>query len=199
MYEWLIDKCYQALLPYTEEDALSRKKLKYMLYVVIGESLKILLILAFFTVLGWQKPFFIGLLSLLFVRSFHGGLHFKGFGICLLASWLFFFISLLSWQNISLTNHRLGLIFLITILIPLLTGIVPSSARPPIPSSKKTVFLAAGLLVIVIHYLIYSMGSRTYTEISVWVLFYQSIQLLIGKGVDYYEKKSNACTDSHSM
>ena len=169
---------------------IEKSKLKYSLDVIITDTSKLLILLIIFSIFGKLREFVFSTLTLLSIRPFTGGLHFDNYLSCLIFTSIFFSFVILLHNFLPLGSFSI-LIFVLSFIIILTTAPIIHKNRPSYSKSKRTNFKVMGLVVVTLHFLLYLLAPKNpYLNISIWVFGLQSIQLLIKKGVDTFEKKN---------
>ncbi|NLL82165.1 MAG: accessory gene regulator B family protein [Tissierellia bacterium] len=169
---------------------IEKSKLKYSLDVIITDTSKLLILLIIFSIFGKLREFVFSTLTLLSIRPFTGGLHFDNYLSCLIFTSIFFSFVILLHNFLPLGSFSI-LIFVLSFIIILTTAPIIHKNRPSYSKSKRTSFKVMGLVVVTLHFLLYLLAPKNpYLNISIWVFGLQSIQLLIKKGVDTFEKKN---------
>lgn len=172
---------------------IDKSKLKYSLEVLINEISKLLILLILFSVAGKTKEFIYSLLALITIRPFAGGLHFKSYAGCLVFSGIFFASSMFLNNNIYLASN-IPIIFILLIATILFIAPITSENRPVYSKEKLLQFKLISLAIILIHFIAYTiLNENSYLNNSIWIFILQSIQLIIKKGVNLYEKKKSCC------
>ncbi|MBS4535130.1 accessory gene regulator B family protein [Clostridium sp. D2Q-14] len=165
-------------------------KLKYTLQVIISELSKVIILLIIFSFIGKRIYLVYSIITLLSIRIFTGGLHFKTYNGCLISSCFFFLIILIASINVPLNSLILVTLFVFTIISVIFLAPIPSKSRPMYSTPKIIKFKILGILSILLHYLLYLINNEAlYATNSIWVLAFQALQLIIGKGVFLYENK----------
>lgn len=189
MYHKAVDSIFQFMNQYGQAKGYEAKQLYYMIDVLFGELLKFIILTVFFALFGVLQAFLYALGALLVIRTLVGGLHFKTFRSCLIFT-LFFMVMILVSDHlfsVSDTGWWLGAIGSISII--LIGAPVQSKLRPPLSQNKKTVVKTLAIIWILSHLISHAYFVHPYLSISYWVMIYVIVQLLIGKGVIYYEEK----------
>lgn len=164
-------------------------KLNYSLKVIINDLSKIVIFYFIFSLFNKEIVLLYSLVALIPVRSFTGGLHFKKYLSCLLFTIGFLLATYFSTSTFILTDLKLLLLCLFVIVVIITYAPLPSKFRPKYSNRKKLYFKLISLLIFLIHITLYiKTKSNYYFLLSLWVYFYQSIQLLIARGVILYEK-----------
>jgi accessory gene regulator B len=172
-----------------ELSEIDKAKLKYSLDVLFTDISKLLILLIIFSIFGKTEEFIFSVLALLTIRPFTGGLHFNTYLGCFLFTTLFF-SSVIVLHSIVPLNNFLVFFFAFSFITMLCVAPIAHKNRPGYSKDKNNQFKILGLVVISIHFLSYLLAIKNpYLNISIWVITLQSIQLLIRKGVDMYEKR----------
>lgn len=168
---------------------IEKLKLKYSIEVLFNDISKLVILLILFIILGKTIEFVYSVITLFLIRPFTGGLHFKNYTDCLLFTCLFFLIAIN--LNVNIPVSKLTPYFYLFSSITILT-IVPiiNENRPKHSKKKQLHFKLTALAVVSIHFAIFMiMQNNLYLISSIWIFTLQSIQLLVKKGVDTFEKK----------
>lgn len=134
-------------------------KIKYALVAVIGELLKIIILIIIFLVFNKIIYFLFSLTMLILIRTFSGGLHFKTFNKCMLFSITVFIItSLLAPLLPKFPDIYYYILGIVSILLIFINAPCPSFKRPikdkkrryrfKLISSFLSIFCLIGLLVL---------------------------------------------------
>ncbi|WFA09982.1 accessory gene regulator B family protein [Tissierella sp. Yu-01] len=167
---------------------IEKAKLKYTLDVLFTDVSKLLILFVIFHILGVSKDFIYSVLALLTIRPFTGGLHFKTYTTCFIFTFFFFSIAIILNNIISLGYSAIYLMIFSCIVVLSIAPIIHKN-RPGYSNHKKRHFKYLALSVVLLHLILYLIAmANPYLNISIWVITLQSIQLLIRKGVDIYEK-----------
>ncbi len=165
------------------------QKLLFSLKVLIGELSKFIILLAAFSFFRMGKEFFFAVIALLLIRTFTGGLHFKTYTGCLVFTTFFFGASLASarffpFNTIETIIIAISISFLLAIFSP-----VVSKNRPVYSSRKLFAYKIIGISIVLIHCgasLITT--DNQYLTHAIWVYIFQTIQIIVAKGRENYEK-----------
>lgn len=176
----LIDKLYRYFVSRNVLKEDEQAKLKYMLTVVINETLKLLIMFFLFYVIGKTLDFLICFLTLLIIRSFSGGFHIKSFWGCLLFTSLFFLASIYLPLLIKM-NFTLSILLGIFSLATMATiAPIPSKQRGEYSKQMKLRFKWKSVIFTVVCFLIIvTTASSTPSFICMtWIFVLQSLQLI---------------------
>lgn len=196
MNNLLINKIH---LLFTETISLNETdsiKLRYMLELIINDALKLLIMLVFFSFTGRLTTFLYSLIAILLIRSFTGGLHFKSFWGCLTFSGVFFTTSIYFTEHVALTLSLSVSLYVFILLTTLFLAPITPSQRPNYSAQKRFQFKLVGIVVVILNFsLLLATDKNPYCIAATWVLFFQSIQLIIAGGVKYaFIKKTEYTT-----
>lgn len=174
-----------------ELSKIEKTKLKYSIEVLFNDISKILILLVMFFILGKTREFIYSVIALLTLRPFTGGFHFKSYMGCLLFTGAFFASSITLNENIN-TNSFILILFVFSSITILMIAPIISKNRPSYSYKKQLYFKFIGLSIVTIHFVTYILINKNpYLRSSIWVFTLQSIELLIKKGVDIYERKKS--------
>lgn len=164
-------------------------KLKYMLEVIILNTGEFILFLGVFAYLGKVAELFVATGVLLSVRTFAGGFHFVKFRYCVIVSLAALWLVIMVLPVIDLTNNGLlEVLLVISLLINI--ALAPVSKRKS-GQTPKVRYIFKGIstaIMLAISYFILNYQDSPFASIAVWILFFQSVQLIIGKGMITNEK-----------
>lgn len=192
----MIKKLTQKVANYCEStynlDELSKIKLRYSLEVILGDMSKFIILLIVFTFWGKHIEFIYSSISLIGIRVFTGGLHYKTFIRCLIFSVFFFFLVIYSENNLVIKNPNILALYIGIILSVVLIAPISEKTRPIYSDKKIMLFKTISIIFILFHVFMYFITNKDpYFKISLWVFIYQAIQLIISKGVLMYEVFKN--------
>jgi accessory gene regulator B len=161
-----------------------------MIELIISELSKVLIMFLIFGGFNSELAYLQCLITLLMIRSFTGGLHFETYAGCFIFSLIFFSLSIMSANALYLSSSLALTIYIVALVTIMLCSPTQSKNRPPLSKHKQ---LSANIISIVIItglFLIYFVYPKCFViKYSIWVVLYQTLQLIISKGVNYYEKK----------
>lgn len=167
-------------------------KLKYSLEIIYNDLSKFLILLIIFSILGKTVDFIFSSLILLMIRPFTGGLHFTTYKGCIIFSGIFFYLSILLKNNISLNSTIVIISLIFSLLVIILFAPITHKSRPKYSKEKKRQFKLISIIFILFHFaLYYLINKNPYFINSIWVLTLQSFQILIAKGVRNYDERKS--------
>lgn len=164
-------------------------KLKYSLEIIFNDLSKFFILLIIFSIFGKTVDFIFSSLILLMIRPFTGGLHFKTYRGCIIFSGIFFYLSILLKNNVSLNHTIITASLIFSILIVILFVPITHRSRPEYSKKKIRQFKLISIIFILFHFgLYYFINKNPYFINSIWVITLQSFQILIAKGVRDYDE-----------
>lgn len=164
-------------------------KLKYSLEIILTDLSKFIILLLFFSLIGKSTFFIITFPFLSLLRILTGGLHFKTYFGCLGFSFGFFLLTFFCSIYIHLDDVHIILILILSLISIYTTAPMPSKGRPKYNSKKILKFKALAILLVVFGTLLFYLTFKSPLLVSyIWVMLFESVQLLISKEVIKYEK-----------
>lgn len=187
----LVDKLQQYFENEFNLSSIDSIKLKYSMEVLFNEISKLILLLIIFSILGFITDFLYSVLAILSIRLFTGGIHFKTYTECFVFTVFFFSVSIFFKNNVILGTSSLILLLIFTLFIILLFAPIVGNNRPVYSNKKLFKFKCFGATIIIVHIVLACLFTIKHPYIinSTWVFVFQSIQLLIAKGVKTNEKR----------
>lgn len=187
----LLDKIQGYFVNEFNLSPLDSVKLRYSIEVIFNDISKLIILSIIFSILNCASDFIYSVIALLSIRIFTGGLHFKTYFGCFLFTGIFFSTSILLKNNIPIESNDLILLFIFSLLTIFLFAPIPGENRPIYSSKRRLHFKLTGMTILTTHFVIAYLFTNKHPYIinSTWVFALQSIQLLMGKGVDIYEKR----------
>lgn len=165
-------------------------KLLYSLRVIIGDLSKLVILYIVFFTVNRSAEYLMALLALSIIRLYTGGLHFKTYTGCLLFTFLFFASSIYLASSNLVSQSGLIVIELTSLFFIALFSPITSKNRPDYSAKKRLQFKIIGCIAVILHLIGFvATKNNPYFMISIWVIFLQSIQLMIAKGVENREKE----------
>lgn len=156
--------------------------LRYFYLCLVYEGSKFLIMLIFFSALHLRTEFLIGILVLLSLRNFYGGLHFQRYISCFAFTFGFTAISLLLAYYIHLSNLWQIMILLAAFTISCFIGPIASSNRPPLSKRQERIYHICGIFVFLIYLSLFiTWKTFPYSNICFWVIVLQTLQLAAAK------------------
>lgn len=190
---FIVDKIHNYFKNQIVLSELESIKLKYILEVILNDLSKIALLFLVFYFLNRQISFIYCLISLIPLRAYTGGIHYKTYIGCLVFSGVFFYISIFLSSHFSPSYFIIIIQLMFSLLIIILLAPITSKNRPTYNKKKIMRFKFFSILIVLFHFTMYfSTKNNPYFIKSIWVITMQSVQLLIAKGGLLYENsKSN--------
>jgi len=142
-----------------------------------------IIIAIFFAFIGRTTEFLVSAGVLLSVRLFSGGFHLKKFRYCFILTFVIFVAVILVLPDISNIYIVMEVLLLISVLLTAV--LAPVSKRNAAHTIKNNLTLKAVSVVILLAHSFWILSIRVdpYASIATWMVFVQSVQLLIGKGL----------------
>jgi accessory gene regulator B len=184
----IINKLYGFFTTTNELDDLEKVKLQYMLTIVVNEILKLVAMLIFFGSIDKLFNFLICFITLTLIRSFSGGLHIKSFFGCLFFTCSFFLASIYIPVLIPINYMGYIILYIFSLTTMALIAPKPSKQRGEYSSYQKQKFKLKSMITVTFCFLILLFKmNNPYLINNIWVIVFQSIQLLLSEGRDRYE------------
>lgn len=133
----IIDKLHKYFETSFELSQIDSIKLKYSLELVMGEISKFFILFFLFWVLGKATDFIYSLLTLMIIRVFTGGLHFKHYSNCIIFSGFFFYISIFLKNYFHLNPFSIIAMYILSLFIIIIFAPVFGKSRPNYSYKKK--------------------------------------------------------------
>lgn len=159
--------------------------MSYALQAIIGEFLKVLLLLILFVALGQVRYFFLSFIILTTIRSFAGGYHAQNFRNCLIYSIFFFLVAVEIGIFMSdFIIHYRFIIISISLGLILVYAPVPSIQRPITNRNRYVTLKILAIIVTLLWAFILLKLNYETTLIStgIFTVLLESIQLIIKRG-----------------
>lgn len=164
-------------------------KLKYSLEIILTDLSKFIILLLFFSLIGKSMFFILTFPFLSLLRILTGGLHFKTYFGCLSFSFAFFLATLFCSTYVYLDDIHIILILLFSLISIYAAAPVPAKGRPKYSSKKIIKFKTLAMLLVMFSALLFYLTHKSPLLVShIWVMLFESVQLLISKEVMKYEK-----------
>lgn len=157
-------------------------KIKFIVFTILSEISKLLLIGLFFFYSKKLTVFIMAAFVLCLLRISSGGLHFKHYLSCFLASFSIFFIGVSVLNGIQFTKFVQLITLLLCIIINYYCAPVVSSFRP-IPDGIKIQRAKKQSIAIITAFsiILYIFPQNQYVNVGFWMIILQSIQLFAAK------------------
>ncbi|MGN1313455.1 MAG: accessory gene regulator B family protein [Lachnospiraceae bacterium] len=155
------------------------KKLReYYWKCFIYEVSKMIIFLLLFMCLGLVGEYFIALLTLMFLRSNGGGLHFNHYITCLLVSFAFLYGSIFLAQNVIPPDYLLYTSIPLCMIAGYYLVPITSSNRPPAtPEQVQRCKKKTTIILFCFFILICLCPHSTYLYVSYWTIVLHIMQL----------------------
>jgi accessory gene regulator B len=187
----LIKKCciqivnkFSETVPIDETD---HEKIVYSLTVIGSELSKFLILLIVSFMFDYMKEFFVAFIFTSSLRVIIGGNHFKTYWGCFTFS-SFYFVFLIFINQLTLPFHSIHLIFTLAIIVIFILSPVASKQREGLSKINKNVYKIVGVSLSLFYLAIYLISNDHTAKLGLWTVILQSIELLVMKGVIFYEK-----------
>lgn len=157
-------------------------KIKFIVFTILSEISKLLLIGLFFFYSKKLTVFIMAAFVLCLLRISTGGLHFKHYLSCFLASFSIFFIGVSVLNGIQFTKFVQLITLLLCIIINYYCAPVVSSFRP-IPDGIKIQRAKKQSIAIITAFsiILYIFPQNQYVNVGFWMIILQTIQLFAAK------------------
>lgn len=191
MHIFLTQKIFSFLTKRAVLDEVAQIKLKYVIQILVNDSLKIMMILGFAVVIGRLEPFFYAMLALMFLRPFSGGFHLRGFFSCLLFTEGLLCMAVLLNDLVFLNPISRSFTGCVVIIIFMLWAPIIPKERPRYSLQRLRVFKRNALLILSVHLIgLVLLPSMPYFNQAFWVIILLCLQLVLAKGFEsYYGRK----------
>lgn len=171
-------------------------KVKYSIDVILNEVFKLILLLLMFSIIGELKAFVYCCIILLLFRPLLGGFHLNGFISCYIFTILFFGSVIFLSNRISISIHLLSFLFVFNLITIIKFRLISLSDKHQYTTMQRILHTNIPIVALCIHFIIYLFKSDSlYFKISICTITLHSIQLIIAKGIEYYEKRKKFKTD----
>lgn len=165
-------------------------KLRFMLEVLFWNIAEFVFIAMVFIWLDKAVEFFIAFAVLMSIRIFAGGFHFKNMIICTIFTSVVFLLAIMVLPAIDIANGLMEILLLISVLITALLAPVSKRNKTRSLKSKYIFKFIATAILLVYAFLLLQNKTSPFASICTWIIFLQSTQLIIGKGLMLYENKA---------
>lgn len=157
-------------------------KIKFIVFTILSEISKLMLIGLFFFYSKKLTVFIMAAFVLCLLRISTGGLHFKHYLSCFLASFSIFFIGVSVLNGIQFTKFVQHITLLLCIIINYYCAPVVSSFRP-IPDGIKIQRAKKQSIAIITAFsiILYIFPQNQYVNVGFWMIILQTIQLFAAK------------------
>lgn len=185
-----IQKLYQ-----TYPDLFPEEKKDYMRYgleIIIGEFVKLILLMFFFFITGLFKPFLHTLLIFWCLRFWGGGYHYKTFKGCLFVTTIYFFIIIMFSKVYSLHIYSISTNYInITLLMIVGIFLAPIFSKHQL-ISQKMYYLRKMLHTFTMLFLAFLTSTNVAVlepSILIFSLLGYNLQLILGGVKNGHQKK----------
>ena len=164
-------------------------KLRFMLEVIFLFIAQLVTYTIFFAYIGKLTEFLILAVVMMCIRPFSSGLHFKNFMYCFILTFAILAAIILVLPDVSSTYAVMEAMLLTTVILNV--ALAPVSKRNSAHSAKSNFYfkILSTMILLVFSFLLLNARDNPYASIIVWMLFIQSVQLIIGKLKIQYDAK----------
>lgn len=146
------------------------------------ELSKFIILLIIFIILEKPGEFIISTVMLMPIRCNMGGLHFKSYHACLIATFVFFSIAILLLPNIALSKPSVLLLIGICIILNNITGPVINPTRPQLSEFQIIGIKKRAARILVLYAVLYcTFPNNKFLICGIWIIVEQTLQLILSK------------------
>ena len=181
------------LAAFYPDDPLAEVKIQYAWDIVRSESLKCIIILAVFIILHKVDLYILGLLFLLPLRAFSGGLHFEHESCCLIFSLLTMVLGLIVFPEYIPSGKWMYLAMAVVMAVIIVISPVTSPNKPIISLQKWKRMKLFTILIAVVEALVITVLMKIndyYGYPLFWIMAIQGLQLIPGAMVYGFGKNA---------
>jgi len=162
-----------------------------MFELIFMNVAEFVVIALFFAFIGRITEFLVSAGVLLSIRLFSGGFHLKKFRYCFILTFSIFVFVILLLPNIYNIYIIMEVLLLISGLLIII--LAPVSKRNVAHTKRNNLILKIFSVAILLAHSFWIINQKdgVYASIATWMIFIQSIQLIIGRGLIQYEKTIN--------
>ncbi|MBN4074863.1 accessory gene regulator B family protein [bacterium AH-315-E09] len=171
------------------------KEINYVLVSLASDFTKLFFLVALFIFLGEFKYFLFAFIVTTSLRVTVGGFHFKGYLTCFAFSLVYYF-TLMEIYNIDITKNVMLILVLSFSVVLIFLAPAPSKQRKKINARTKKIYKLVSLIFIAFYIAVYFLTSDNFFTIPLWTIIFQSVQLILMKGVNMYEEHIKKQTTS---
>jgi accessory gene regulator B len=165
-------------------------KIRFSSKTIISEFIKLILLLITTILIANFISFVYITVTLLFLRPFSGGLHFKSHISCFIFSMLFYSTILFIPQMLISAGSAL-IIFLLSLIIIAIYSPMPSAKRPSYSIEQQTLFRSTAVLFVLSCAFVYFLFFNEYMNLVLLTVCFQALQLLMAKEVKVHVEKNS--------
>ncbi len=162
---------------------LEKKTLRFGIKIIFTETSKFLILLLFFFILGRHKEFLFAVITLVPLRCNMGGIHFRTYLGCLVATFFIFTTSILVFPDHLDTDVQLAtLLLVICLMVNIIIGPVINPTRPPLTKMDvKQIRMKVSITLFLYILLVNLFEINSYILCGMWIIVEQTLQLIIAK------------------
>lgn len=170
-------------IPFSDNDA---EKVLYSLTAIVSDFSKLIVFFILFFLIGQLNLFLVSFVYTTILRIVIGGLHFKSFWGCFIFS-LFYYFTIITLYLLDVNTSLINILYICSLIpIILLTPMV-TIQRDAARKLNKNIYKISGFIIYSLYFIIFNSTQNTLSQIGLWVVILQSLQLLTIKGVNLYE------------
>ena len=156
-------------------------KLRFMLEVIFLMVVDYIIIGTFFLLLGLFTEFVVITVVLMSLRTLAGGLHVKNYVLCFFITLAVYISAIMILPDISGTRGVLEALLAVSILLNI--SFAPVSKRNSAHSPRSNLIFKLLSTAVIAAYAVFVLVARDnpYVSMIVWLIFFQSLQLIVGK------------------
>jgi len=177
---------------YTEVE---KEKILFSLKTIVNDFSKSFLLFIIFSILGYTKFYLVAFISSLLIRVNIGGFHLKSYLGCLAFSSLYYTV-LFTLNKAPIPSMLVVILLIFSLIVQFAFSPVVSKQRESIKYKNiaidkrnakiRGLLLSTGILVL------YIVKDSPMTNLMMWVVILLSTEIIIYKGVKYYEINRNS-------
>lgn len=167
-----------------------KEQISYSLTAIINDLSKVIILFSVFSLLGLGIKFLAISVYSVLLRVIIGGHHFKSYWACFAFTSMYYTV-LMTAGRYNISGTLLTTAY--TVFAVVLIWLAPSTSREraAIRKHSATRYKIAVAILIVTYYTIHLLFESPITQLGLMTVIFQSIQLLIMKGVRTHEIKKN--------
>ena len=169
------------------------KLIKFSLTGILYDVSKTLIFLVFFCATGKGLEYLFAIVPLILLRTRTGGIHFRSYWSCLLASFVYLY-AVINILPVFVTVHPLivYLVLLVCAVLDYLIGPATLKERPKAPENAiKKAKIQNFQVVFLVAVAFFIFSNHQYLMVSFWTVVFHTVQLFITKWlkeVKYHEE-----------
>jgi accessory gene regulator B len=190
----VIDKIAKILIEILDVEKslteVQKEQISYSLTAITNDLSKVIILFSVFSLLGLGMQFLAISVYSVLLRVIIGGHHFKSYWACFAFTSMYYAL-LMTAGRYDINGSMLTTAY--TVFAVILIWLTPSTSREraSIRKYSATRYKIAVAILIVTYYIIHKLCADPITQLGLMTVIFQSIQLLIMKGVKTHEIKKN--------